>query len=98
MSLFTSSKRQARQGFSDYVRILNSIGASMYNVVWSQPFGPGWVIDPILEVAHEFFRNVKVAWTSTGNTGLWIPTFLCEIYGMAIVDEESYGPYSVVTR
>ena len=93
-----SIKRQARYAFSDYVRILNSVGASMDNVAWIQAFGPPWVIDPILEVAHEFLRNVKVAWTSTGNTGLWVPTFLCEIYGMAIVDEESFGPYPLVSK
>jgi 2-iminobutanoate/2-iminopropanoate deaminase len=83
-----SIKRQARHALNDYVRILGTIGATMDNVVWIQPFTKTWCMDPVLEVAHEFFHNEKPAWTFACNTGLFLLTHLCEIYGMAIVDED----------
>ncbi len=82
-----SIKEQARYALNDYKRILNTIGVTMDNVVWIQPFAATWCQEPILEVAHEFFHNEKVAWTATGNTGLFLPQHLCEIYGMAIVEK-----------
>jgi enamine deaminase RidA (YjgF/YER057c/UK114 family) len=83
-----SMKRQARYAFNDYVRMLGTIGATMDNVVWIQPFSATWGMDPILEVAHEFFHNEKPAWTYACNSGLFLVTHLCEIYGMAIVDDD----------
>jgi enamine deaminase RidA (YjgF/YER057c/UK114 family) len=85
-----SIKRQARYALSEYVRILGTVGASMDDVVWIQPFTSTWCMDPVLEVAHEFFHNEKPAWTAAGNTGLFLPTHLCEIYGMAVVGDIDY--------
>ncbi|GAI82533.1 unnamed protein product, partial [marine sediment metagenome] len=51
-------------------------------------------MDQVLEVVHEFWRNEKPAWISVGQTGLHVRQMLIEIYGIAIVDEDIYQPYS----
>ena len=51
-------------------------------------------MNAVLEVAHEFWHHEKPAWISVGQTGLHVKQMQIEIYGIAIVDEDVYQPYS----
>ncbi len=81
-----SIKKQARFAFNEFKRILNTIGVTMDNVVSVIPYSSVPYMDPILEVAHEFFHNAKPTWTPVGHGGLFLPQMLVEIWGMAIVE------------
>jgi enamine deaminase RidA (YjgF/YER057c/UK114 family) len=84
---FPSIRKQARWAFQEYQRFLKTIGANMDNVVFIQPYAPVQFQEPIMEVAREFFHNEQPVWNPVGHRGLFLPNHLCEIYGMAIVDE-----------
>jgi len=88
-----SIKKQARCCFNEFVRILGSIGATMENVVFIRTYSDPGYIDPVLEIAHEFFHNEKPAWNSIGNSGLYQRQMLLEVYGMAIVHEDHFRHY-----
>lgn len=89
-----SVRKQARYDFRQYEMILSTIGATMDNVAFIQPYSQvGW-INPILEEAHKFFRNYKPVVTSVGHRGLYLRQFQLEVWGMAIVDEGSIRPYT----
>jgi len=89
-----SIRKQARYAFRCYEQILSTIGATMDNVVFIQPYSQPGYFDPIMEEAHKFFRNDKPVWTSVGFRGLYLRQFLLEVYGMAIVDKETIRPYT----
>ena len=80
-----SVKKQTRHAFNEYQRVLSTVGATMDNVAFITAFTSVPYMDAVLEVAHEFFRNAKPAWTSVGHRGLFLPQHLVEIYGMAIL-------------
>ncbi len=80
-----SVKKQARVAFNEFQRILGTVGATMDNVASITAFSSVPYMDPVLEVAHEFFRNDKPVWTSMGHQGLFLPQHQVEIYGMAIL-------------
>ena len=44
-----------------------------------------------LETAQQYFHGQKVAWSSVGFAGSFLPQFMLELYGFCIVDEDSYA-------
>jgi len=88
-------KPQVRFALREMSQLMGFLGASMDNVVSITAYHRDCRdMDQVLEVVHEFWRNEKPAWISVGQTGLHVRQMLIEIYGIAIVDEDIYQPYS----
>ena len=88
-------KPQARFALYEMKQLMSFLGASMDNVVSITAYHKDCRdMNAVLEVAHEFWRHEKPAWTSVGQRGLHVKQMLIEIYGIAIVDEDIYQPYA----
>ena len=88
-------KPQARFALHEMNQLLNFLGASIENVVSITAYHKDCRdMNAVLEVAHEFWQHEKPAWISVGQIGLQVKQMQIEIYGIAIVDEDVYQPYS----
>ncbi len=87
-------KPQARFALYEMQQLLSFIGAKLDSVGTITAYHKDCRdMDAVLEVGHEFWHNAGPAWTSVGQIGLHVKQMLIEIYGIAIVDDDTYAPY-----
>ena len=84
-------RKQFRHCIEEYIKFLRTIGGERDNIVMLRPYTYSQFHEVFLETAQEYFHGQRVAWSSVGFAGSFLPQFMLELYGMCIVDEDSYA-------
>ena len=83
-------RTQFRHCIEEYIKFLRTIGGERDNIVMLRPYTYSQFHQVFLETAQEYFHGQRVAWSSVGFAGSFLPHFMLELYGMCIVDEDGY--------